>query len=343
MEKPGIRFDYAPPAREVDAAAGDEVGRRHAPAVSIFADRDYLRAEMAEDAIAVGLRITQSTELSRLIDQCEDQPLSDVMLIDCPVLGGAEMAALARVDIRAAQAGVSLVVSTSMDALEDVFGCIEQAEVQILVAPSRAERVLALGQVLGRKGNCVRDLSEEDRLTLLRLTEQVGQIAHKLEALSGRPTDDEEPAAAFRFRSSSASYRAPGELRPGEGTERLVRAARPPLPDPRLLRRIIRQRQIRSRFFDGDLFADPAWDMLLDLTAARAEHMRVSVTSLCIASGVPPTTALRWVGQMTVAGLFQRVEDETDRRRAFITLSDTAAESMARYFAELGAGAASVV
>ncbi len=60
--------------------------------------------------------------------------------------------------------------------------------------------------------------------------------------------------------------------------------------------RIIRQRQLRARFFDGELFADPAWDMLLDLTAARVEARRVSVTSLCIASGVPPTTALRWIG-----------------------------------------------
>ena len=79
--------------------------------------------------------------------------------------------------------------------------------------------------------------------------------------------------------------------------------------------------------------------MLLDLTAARVEHTRVSVTSLCIASGVPPTTALRWIGQMTEAGLLERVEDETDRRRAFITLTDAAAEAMARYFAELGQSA----
>jgi hypothetical protein len=37
---------------------------------------------------------------------------------------------------------------------------------------------------------------------------------------------------------------------------------------------------------------------------------------------VPPTTALRWIGQMTEAGLLERVEDETDRRRAFIALTD---------------------
>ena len=39
----------------------------------------------------------------------------------------------------------------------------------------------------------------------------------------------------------------------------------------------------------------------------------------------------------------RRVEDEADRRRAFIQLSDRAAEAMARYFHELGKEAASLV
>jgi DNA-binding MarR family transcriptional regulator len=82
------------------------------------------------------------------------------------------------------------------------------------------------------------------------------------------------------------------------------------------------------------MFADPAWDMLLDLTAARAEHKRVSVTSLCIASGVPSTTALRWIALLTQAGLLERVEDDTDRRRAFVQLTDRASDAMARYFAD---------
>jgi DNA-binding transcriptional ArsR family regulator len=115
-------------------------------------------------------------------------------------------------------------------------------------------------------------------------------------------------------------------------------AGRPPLPDPRLVRRIIRQRRLRSRYFPGDLFADPAWDMLLDLTAAAAEHSRISVTSLCLASGVPPTTALRWITQMEEAGLVNREGDSTDRRRAFIVLSDKTIASIARYFEAIGPG-----
>ena len=35
-------------------------------------------------------------------------------------------------------------------------------------------------------------------------------------------------------------------------------------------------------------------------------------------------------------GLFERVEDRNDKRRAFISLSDKAAEAMARYFAAIG-------
>src|SRR5690606_8543352 len=100
---------------------------------------------------------------------------------------------------------------------------------------------------------------------------------------------------------------------------------------------------LRARFFDGELFADPAWDILLDLAVARAEQARVSVTSLCIASGGPPTTALRWIGQMTDAGLLERVKDDSDRRRVFIALTDGAAQAVARYFEEVGADAALTV
>ena len=114
------------------------------------------------------------------------------------------------------------------------------------------------------------------------------------------------------------------------------RAMKMPLPAPRLLRRIIHHRQLRKKFFAPDLFADPAWDMLLDLSAARGEDRRVSVTSLCIASQVPPTTALRWIALMVEEGIFLRVSDKSDRRRVFIELSDASADAMARYFAETG-------
>lgn len=38
---------------------------------------------------------------------------------------------------------------------------------------------------------------------------------------------------------------------------------------------------------------------------------------------------------MIDAGLFLRVCDDTDRRRAFIELTETAVDAMARYFADV--------
>ncbi|MFM5955446.1 MAG: winged helix DNA-binding protein [Novosphingobium sp.] len=328
---PSPNFSYDAPAND---AAGMPL------ALSLFADRPHVRALMRDDAEAAGFRIGEVAGIDALLEG-EVKPLGEVVLLDCPEIGAAALAALARLDMRAAHAGAQLVVSTSVAALDDVFGCLDQSGAQILVDPSRAERVLALGRVLARVPNLrVRELSDEDRLALLRLTEQVSQIAARLDRLSP-PADGSVPGdSAFRFESPRPAFAGASD---GDAGDRLIRATRPALPDPRLVRRIIRQRQLRARFFDGDLFADPAWDMLLDLTAARAEHARVSVTSLCIASGVPPTTALRWIGQMIEAGLLERVEDEADRRRAFITLTDKAADGMARYFAEIGSHAARLV
>jgi hypothetical protein len=328
---PQANFAYAAPAND---AAGVPL------ALSIFADRGHVRAQLQEDAEAAGFRIAEAADVAGLLEG-DALPLGEVVLLDCPAINGAHLAALARLDLRAANSGAHLVVSTTVGALDDVFACLDQSNPQILVDPSRAERVIALGRVLAKIPNLrLRELTEEDRLMLLRLTEQVGQIAQRLERLEGPAAapQREDGDSVFRFESPRPGFAGAAS----DGSERLVRASRPPLPDPRLVRRIIRQRQLRARYFDGDLFADPAWDMLLDLTAARAEHSRVSVTSLCIASGVPPTTALRWIGQMSEAGLLTRVEDETDRRRAFITLTDKAADGMARYFADLG-GKASVL
>ncbi len=95
-----------------------------------------------------------------------------------------------------------------------------------------------------------------------------------------------------------------------------------------MVRRLIRLRRDRDRHFPADLFGDPAWDMLLDLVAARMEGVDVAVSSLCVAAAVPTTTALRWVRSLSEAGVFVRRTDPGDARRAFITLSDQAHEAM---------------
>ena len=105
----------------------------------------------------------------------------------------------------------------------------------------------------------------------------------------------------------------------------------PPVSAKRI-RTEIRSRRLREHFFAAELFADPAWDMLLDLAASRLEGRQVAVSSLCIAAAVPATTALRWIKTLTDEGLFVRVADSHDGRRVFIELSEPAAAGMIAYF-----------
>ena len=84
---------------------------------------------------------------------------------------------------------------------------------------------------------------------------------------------------------------------------------------------IYASRRQRDRTMEGELFGEPAWDMWLDLFVRGARGERTPVTSLCVASGVPTTTALRWVGTLQEAGLVVREGSEHDRRVAYLKLS----------------------
>ena len=93
-----------------------------------------------------------------------------------------------------------------------------------------------------------------------------------------------------------------------------------------------KRRQRDAIFNDPDLFGEPAWDILLDLMHAEHKGKRVSITSACIGSAVPSTTALRWIKILESKGLIERFIDERDGRRNFIRLSDTGLAKMRRYF-----------
>jgi DNA-binding MarR family transcriptional regulator len=298
--------------------------------VAIFGTDTGLRTQIADDLGGAGFRTIDGGSLAALIEG-PIAMLGDVVVVDCPVSGsrgldGMMLAGLARLDMRAARAGAKLIVATNMAGLDDVFAVMDQSAPQILVSPSRAERVIAVGRVMGEAGAArLREMGEEDRIALLRLSQQVEAIAHSLDRMTGAVS---APAAAVG--DVRREYRGP-EVASGIGGAKAQSA----LPDPRMIRQMIANRQARTRFFDPELFGDPAWDMLLDLAAAHGERAQVSVTSLCIAAGVPATTALRWLSQMVESGIFIRVPDPADKRRAFIALSDKAIGAMAGYFASL--------
>lgn len=99
-----------------------------------------------------------------------------------------------------------------------------------------------------------------------------------------------------------------------------------------------RARRGRANFFNPRLFADPAWDMLLELYAADVSYRKIAVFQLCAASGVPATTALRWIDALIKEGLVTRSPDPRDGRRILVCLTPSARQAMADYFHSLPAG-----
>lgn len=142
---------------------------------------------------------------------------------------------------------------------------------------------------------------------LLQLSNEVSRIAGTLAQLSSQPDD-------------STTVRADLDLAE-VSSDKVVR--------------VIRARRLRSQCFPDDLFADPAWDMMLDLLHAELVHRRVSVSSLCMAAGVPATTALRWLTNMAERELFVRRADPQDGRRVFVELAPKVSDALRRYFVEV--------
>lgn len=84
----------------------------------------------------------------------------------------------------------------------------------------------------------------------------------------------------------------------------------------------------------GELFGEPSWDILLDLFIAHGKARPVSVSSACIASSTPQSTALRYVGLLEKVGLIRRAKDPRDGRRYYLELTETGLSNMQAFLSE---------
>lgn len=83
---------------------------------------------------------------------------------------------------------------------------------------------------------------------------------------------------------------------------------------------LVRERSRRRDYLDGDLLGEPAWDMLLLLFVAGVERRWMTQSSLAAFSGVPATTALRWLSVLTERGLAQQRLSWSDQRTVVVAL-----------------------
>jgi DNA-binding MarR family transcriptional regulator len=281
------------------------------PPVCIFSDSAGALQRMRRTAEAAGCRIAGSIALGSAARSASDCVPTASALIE---LDGAasedKLVPLLDWAQHEAAGGARRIVISAPEGLIDLIAArTPDRRVVQLCGASEAERVAAVAFASQRPASSFYDVGRDDGSGILQqLTEDVGRIAAILASLS-----DEEAAAI-------------ASVKPSEAAEKDE-----PGVDAAFVRSIIRARRLRDQFFRGGLFTDPAWDMLLDLMAARLEENRVAVSSLCIAAAVPATTALRWIKALTDRGLFVRSADPQDGRRVYIELSDDAGRALTAY------------
>lgn len=286
--------------------------------ISIFADSESGQERAQSIAIQLGARVLFCGMISDGLTRLAHYPAGDTIFVDVAADAGAGLDVfLDRLDALGRVERIPILVNSTIDVLDQVAARLNAPSVSLMSQASASDWIAALALFGAVRKPVLHDAAVDDSMRLQRLADDVQRIAQTLADLVGN--EQSAPLRGGRdvligFRADPGGYGAPKSA----VTVADVRA-------------IIRLRRLRDRFFRSDLFADPAWDMLLDLMAARLERVRVAVSSLCIAAAVPPTTALRWIKTMSDNGMFIRVADPEDGRRVFIELSDGAASAMAAY------------
>ncbi|MCY7279353.1 MAG: MarR family winged helix-turn-helix transcriptional regulator [Sphingomonas bacterium] len=284
------------------------------PALLFGSDSHALR-RTNEMLTAAGVRVTVQSGLGEAFARLDRQVAVGLVWIECAEVGGLPSDALLGRLADLAESGEAAVVACAPTSMTDLlFARFGQSPAQILIDADDMQRASAVSVVLAeaKRPARVSDVGRDNAVRLRQLSDEMGRIAEKLARLSAIPDEA-----------------SPSVLRLIDPTKKA-----PPLSVDSV-RTVISARRLRSRFFAEELFADPAWDMLLDLLHAEVAQHRVPISSLCIAAAVPATTALRWIKSMTDSGLFVRRADPHDARRVFVELSPQASAAMRAYFAEL--------
>ncbi len=296
----------------------------HVSSVLVIADHDADAEIAVRSVLASGSRHLGTVKFADAHERLSQQVHLDAVLFECgdaraetvlPLVGALCATDATRIPHAA--------ICPRLEDLDAYAGLLGDENVTLICDGDVADRLLALKMASARPATVLRDSAADvESMRLRRIADEVGRIAKALASLSEPPAA--MPNNAFSdvmvgFRAEPVGWDEEPSAQSGE-----VSAAE--------LRATIRMRRMRDQFFASDLFADPAWDMLLDLWAARIERTQVAVSSLCIASAVPPTTALRWIKRMTDDGILERIEDPADGRRVFIQITESTAQAMTRYW-----------
>lgn len=280
---------------------------RDLPAVLVLADSAAGEERARRSTEQAGCRVSGSAGIGDALERLDRQAALDAVWVELERdHGDALDRLLDRLEAAARAERHGSVVCAPADLIDAVAARALHPDIRHLCAASEAQRVEAAFAAAAPRLARLQDVRRDQGPGLMQLSEEVGRIASILASLS-EDSESSDAGPGGEARSGGADISA-GQVRA-----------------------IIRARRLREQYFKAELFADPAWDMLLDLMAARLADQKVAVSSLCIAAAVPPTTALRWITTLCERGLFVRSADPCDGRRVFISLADKAAAGLEAY------------
>ena len=158
--------------------------------------------------------------------------------------------------------------------------------------------------------------------------EAAGKVLFAL--ASAIPNETGAPFKNLNYRSSFGQEELDGQ-KPSRMT--WVTPERRPLLEYAAM--LLEGRRKRAEYVDSEMFGEAAWDMLLALYTGEGLGIRYAVSSLSNESGVPATTALRWINYLMSKNLIEKRSHKLDRRISHIELAERARQDLDRYFSEL--------
>jgi DNA-binding MarR family transcriptional regulator len=109
------------------------------------------------------------------------------------------------------------------------------------------------------------------------------------------------------------------------------------LPPAQLLdraRATIARRRSRNGYFNPAMFGEPAWDMLLSLYVSDSCGERPTTVKLAGLVDAPLSSAIRWLSYLEKERLIERIAHPTDRRIAFLKLTQKARQALESYLTQ---------
>ncbi|WP_374441030.1 response regulator [Stella sp.] len=289
------------------------------PVLLLDDDAQILR-EYVDMLDSIGIQSHTATSAVRGLSMLEDHPEIGLVVADIrmPEMDGLRFASIVR-QMKRTGPSPQFIFVTGYGEISAALAALRLEASDFLLKPVRRSDFLAAVRRAVQRVEADRAITSIQSLLPIVARWQATAAATQRTALAGVPSL-EEPGTVPPTPAPAPAGGAPAENSPDRLADMKARVVQ-----------VIQSRQARDRHFPQHLFADPAWDMLLDLTLAKLSSKEISVSSVCLAAGVPQSTALRRLQDLEQSGLVRRRRDRDDRRRIFVELTEDAMQRILRY------------